>query len=326
MDEGEGAYMDRPTTPYRLLRSPKPTTLPKNLPVRTIPLHLTGDMERYIWSINGKTAAEDGIITVRRGEVLRLELINDTMMHHPIHLHGHFFRVLNEQGAWSPLKHTVDLPPMGRQIIEFEANESGDWMFHCHILYHMMAGMARVFSYDDQGAGHVVNLGEHAMDVWTAFGTAALESHMSDGMLTLRNPRNDLSFSWEAGWQDVDDFEYEADVVYDRYLGPNFNAFIGARLTNLDDSENRAILGVNYRLPLMAWATLLVDSEGDARVTLAKHLQVTNRLNVFGKVEYDTGTQWEWTAGAEYTLSKPFSIIAQYHSDYGMGGGLTVRF
>ena len=326
MDEGEGARKDRPTTPYALLRSPKPTTLPKNLPRRTLPLRLTGDMERYIWSINGKTIAEDGIITVHRGEVLRLELINDTMMHHPIHLHGHFFRVLNEQGAWSPLKHTVDLPPMGRRTIEFEANESGDWMMHCHILYHMMAGMARVFSYDDQGADHVVKLGEHAMEGWTAFGAATLQSHMSDGLLTLRNPRNDIDLSWETGWQNVDDFEYEADLAYDRYLGPNFNVFAGARLTNIEDTEDRAILGVNYRLPLMAWASAMIDSEGDGRFTLSKNLQLTSRLVIFGRVQYDTGTQWEWTTGAEYTLNKPLSIIAQYHSDYGMGAGLTVRF
>lgn len=326
LDEGEGTRKDRPTVPYPLLRSTKPTTLPKHLPVRTLPLRLTGDMERYVWSINGKTIAQDGIITVHRGEVLRLELINDTMMHHPIHLHGHFFRVLGRQGAWSPLKHTVDVPPMGRRTIEFEANESGDWMMHCHILYHMMAGMARIFSYDDQGADHVVNLGEHACESWTAFGTATAQSHMSEGILTLRHPRFDVSASWEMGWQDVDKFEYETDLVYDRYLGPNLNAFAGARLTNIADTTNRAIAGINYRLPLMIWATAQLDSEGDARFTLGKNFQITGRLDVFARVQYDTRTRWEWTAGAEYVLAKPLSLITQYHSDYGIGAGFTIRF
>ena len=58
------------------------------------------------------------------------------MMHHPMHLHGHFFRVLNKNGEYSPLKHTVDVAPMQKTVIEFDANEYGDWFFHCHILYH----------------------------------------------------------------------------------------------------------------------------------------------------------------------------------------------
>ena len=73
------------------------------------------------------------------------DLINDTMMHHPLHLHGHFFRVLDDRAlADAPLKHTIDVPPMGKRTIEFEANESGDWLFHCHLLYHMHAGMMQV--------------------------------------------------------------------------------------------------------------------------------------------------------------------------------------
>lgn len=326
LDEGEGPHKDRPTPPYPLLRSTRRTALPAHLPVRTLPLRLTGDMERYTWSINGRTIAQDGIITVHRGEVLRLELTNDTMMHHPIHLHGHFFRVLNGQGARSPLKHTVDLPPMGRRTIEFEADESGDWMMHCHVLYHMMAGMARVFSYDDQGADHLVKLGEHAMEMWTTFGTAAVESHMSEGSLVVRHPRQEFIASWETGWDHVDAFEYETDLVYDRYFGPNFNAFAGARLTNIADTADRAVAGISCRLPLMAWATAQIDSEGDARFTLAKHLQLTPRLDIFARVQYDTRTQWEWTAGLERVLAKPLSIIAQYHSDYGVGAGFTIRF
>ena len=82
--------MDRPAAPYAKLRSPAATTISKSAPRRTLELRLTGDMERYIWTINGKTAREDGVIKITRGEVLRMELINDTMMHHPMHLHGHF--------------------------------------------------------------------------------------------------------------------------------------------------------------------------------------------------------------------------------------------
>jgi Multicopper oxidase len=279
-----------------------------------------------VWSLDGKTMAEDAIVPLRRGEVFRLELVNDTMMHHPIHLHGHFFRVLNGQGARSPLKHTVDIPPMGRRTLEFEANETGDWMFHCHILYHMMSGMARVFSYQEPGAEHQPHLGEHSHDPWYFWGAASIQSHMSDGLLTLRNTRNDLLLGWEAGWENVEKTRYEVDAVYQRYFNADFQAFLGARLTNDDDAEDRAIIGFNYRLPLIVWANVSLDSEGDARITLAKRFQLTSRLGAFGRVEYDTNTEWEWSAGAEFTLNKPVSLIAQYHSDYGFGAGLSIRF
>lgn len=338
----------RPGTPYLLLRAPQDTTLPRSAPVRKMEMHLTGDMTRYVWSFNGKTVSEESIVPLREGEVLQLELINDTMMHHPIHLHGHFFRVLNRQGERSPLKHTLDIPPMGRRTIEFYANEPGDWMFHCHILYHMMAGMTRIFSYQpiatpaprspmlahqpdsevrvDSSHGHTPHLGEHEHDLWHFFGTGTLQSHMSDGTLVLMNPRNDLLVNWEIGWANIDDTRYEVDAVYQRYFNPNFQAFVGARLTNDGDAENRAIIGVNYRLPLLIWANLSLDSEGDARLSLAKEFQLTSRLSIFGRVEYDTNTEWEWTAGAEYILKKPLSLITQYHSDYGFGAGISIRF
>lgn len=329
---------ERPAAPYPLLRALKPTTLPKNLPARVISLRLTGDMERYIWSFNGKTMPEDAVIPIRQGEAVRLEFVNDTMMHHPLHLHGHFFRVINNHGAYSPLKHTVDVPPMGRRVIEFEANEHGDWLFHCHLLYHMMNGMGRVFSYGaaenaaggahSQSEGHVVNAGEHAHNPWSLWGDATLQSHMTEGALDLRRGRDDLLLLWEAGWQHTEDdrFEFEADLVYERYVNPNLRLFGGARLTNEDNAENRGVLGARWRLPYMVWSELSIDSEGDARASLAKELRITPRLGVFAALEYDTGSQWEWSAGAEYRLSKPLSAVAQYHSEYGFGGGVRLRF
>jgi FtsP/CotA-like multicopper oxidase with cupredoxin domain len=227
MDDMDSSAMkmeaERPLSPYAKLRALKSTALPASLPRRSIELRLTGDMERYIWSFNGKTMAEDGVIKIKRGEVLRLELINDTMMHHPIHLHGHFFRVVEGQGNAAPLKHTVDVPPMGKRTIEFEANESGDWLFHCHLLYHMHSGMARVFSYEEQGPDHQPQLGEHARDPLYFMIDGSLQNHMSMGMITLMNSRNDWFAMWDAGFHDEpamiggmhddgDDIEYEIDL------------------------------------------------------------------------------------------------------------------
>ena len=322
---------ERPLSPYSKLRALKSTALPASLPRRGIELRLTGDMERYIWSFNGKTMAEDGVIKIKRGEVLRLELFNDTMMHHPIHLHGHFFRVLEGKGNAAPLKHTVNVPPMGKRTIEFEANESGDWLFHCHLLYHMHSGMARVFSYEEQGPDHQPQLGEHAHDPLYFMIDGSLQNHMSMGMVTLMNSRNDWFASWDTGFHhntgmDEHEVEYEVDLGWKRYFNPNFSTVLGWRFTNLEDEEDRAFAGIEYRLPYLIDSSLQLDSEGDLRVGLGKSLQITDRLGIFGDIQYDTGSEWEWTLGADYLLTKQFSLISQYHSDHGFGGGFRFRF
>jgi hypothetical protein len=92
------------------------------------------------------------------------------------------------------------------------------------------------------------------------------------------------------------------------------------------DAKDRGLIGINYRLPLMAWLNVSLDTEGDARFTLAKRFQLTPRLGVWGDVFYDTGTRWEWSAGADYTLTRHASLTASYHSDYGLGAGVLIRF
>ncbi len=139
----------RPWPPYAKLRATRSTALPTDRPVREIRLTLDGDMERYVWFLNNKPLSESDSIRIREGEVVRFIMINRTMMHHPMHLHGHFFRVINGQGDYAPLKHTVDVAPMSTTVIEFHANEVGDWFFHCHLLYHMKSGMTRVVHYED---------------------------------------------------------------------------------------------------------------------------------------------------------------------------------
>ncbi len=351
------AEPERPLPPYAKLRALGSTTFPSSLPRRSIEMRLTGDMERYIWSFNGKTFAQDGVVPIKKGEVIRLEFINDTMMHHPIHLHGHFFRVLSGQGNDAPLKHTIDVPPMGKRTVEFQADNYGDWLLHCHLLYHMHAGMTRIFSYQDkdwtpptQGklkpgtdvictdgccvpasqktagmpAGHTPHAGGHDHDPLFLFVDGSLQSHMSEGQLTLMNSYNDFFASWDTGWRD--DFEYEADLGWKRYFNPNFSTVLGWRFTNHEDDENRAFAGIEYRLPYLIDSSVQIDSEGALRLGLGKSLQVTDRLNVFADVQYDTHSNWEWTTGATWMLNKQFSLITQYHSDFGFGGGLQFRF
>jgi len=113
-------------------------------PSREIQVHLTGNMERYMWSMDGKTMSDaHEPIPMRTGERVRVTLVNDTMMAHPIHLHGHFFELVTGHGDHSPRKHTVNVAPGGKVSWDVTA-APGDWAFHCHMFFHMLAGMMRV--------------------------------------------------------------------------------------------------------------------------------------------------------------------------------------
>jgi CopA family copper-resistance protein len=114
-------------------------------PGRSIDIHLTGNMERYMWSFDGvKMSDAREPIAFTKGERVRVNLINDTMMGHPIHLHGHFFELVTGHGDHAPRKHTVLVQPGGIATFDLTADAEGDWAFHCHMLYHMHAGMMRV--------------------------------------------------------------------------------------------------------------------------------------------------------------------------------------
>ena len=118
-------------------------------PDREIELHLTGNMERFMWSIDGVKASDARPIAVRHGERIRLTLVNDTMMNHPMHLHGMWMELENGHGERIPRVHTVNVKPAERLSLLFTADAPGPWAFHCHFLFHMEAGMFRVVRVSD---------------------------------------------------------------------------------------------------------------------------------------------------------------------------------
>lgn len=347
-EEALAAESDRPLPPYKRLKATTPTTLPAEAPLREVTLKLTGDMMRYLWSIDGKPIDEQSTIPVKRGEVFRLTLVNNTMMHHPMHLHGHFFRLLMPDAvdpAYAPLKHTVDVPPMSRRVIEFYANEDRDWLFHCHLLFHMKAGMARVVSYPAGKEMNVAsaqpapgtampagrpayrpNLGEHAMPHTYAWLDGNVQSHMSSGMGTVQRGRNNLNLMWKTGWERVERREYEIEATVSHYFNPRWTAFAGYRLTNMMDGRDGVIAGASYRLLYFVDVTTTLHSSGEARLSLGKQLQLTTRLGLTARVEYDTAEEFSWSGALSYTLSKRFSLIGSYDSDYGPGAGVGFRF
>jgi CopA family copper-resistance protein len=127
---------------YADLRSREPRN-DVNKPGREIVLHLTGNMERFMWSFDGKGFAEAAPIYLRFGERVRFTLVNDTMMNHPIHLHGLWSELVNGSGAYQPRKHVINVKPAERISFDVNADAPGEWPLHCHLLYHMEAGMFR---------------------------------------------------------------------------------------------------------------------------------------------------------------------------------------
>ena len=119
-------------------------------PGRTIQLHLTGHMERYIWSFNGIQFSHSVPIALRYGERVRFLLVNDTMMDHPIHLHGMWSDLEDEKGNFQVRKHTIRIPPGTKRSYRVRADALGRWAYHCHLLYHMHAGMFREVRVDTE--------------------------------------------------------------------------------------------------------------------------------------------------------------------------------
>jgi CopA family copper-resistance protein len=139
---GEGFPAGRRVLSYADLRATRPGSDPRP-PTHEITLHLTGNMERFIWGFDGKKFSEAGPIELKHGDRVRFVLINDTMMEHPIHLHGLWSEIENGHGEFRPYKHTINVKPGERLSYLVTADEPGRWAYHCHLLYHMETGMFR---------------------------------------------------------------------------------------------------------------------------------------------------------------------------------------
>jgi CopA family copper-resistance protein len=335
---------------YDYLKSPEKTVFADDKPVKDVLLNLTGNMWRYIWSMNGVPLSEADQIKIKDGEVTRITLNNLTMMHHPMHLHGHFFRVINENGDYSPLKHTVNVPPMQKVVIEFDGNEYGDWFFHCHVLYHMMSGMARIYSYDSirdprMKPFPLKELTEEGERFYT-WGALDAASHMTELNVVSSNTYNQLNLTGEYGWNE--NFEFE--VSYERYLYDYLSVFVGVNAENeIKNSYEKAstvgIAGIRFLTPYLFSLDARIDNQLRPEIRIGREIMVFRRTVVFGNYEYQMDFGWvndlekedgkrtldyisetTWSAGVEYFLSRNISIMVSYDNRFGLGGGLTSRF
>lgn len=329
---------------YDFLKAKESTTYNADLPVNDILLNLTGNMQRYIWSMNGVPLSETDKIKIKGGEVTRITLNNLTMMHHPMHLHGHYFRVINENGEKSPLKHTVNVPPMQKVVIEFYNEEYGDWFFHCHILYHMMGGMARVFSYDTPRDVRMKDFPVQKLvdetDHYYAWGAARLGSNFNELFLVSSNIRNEFGVRAEFDY----DQNAEVEFNYNRYLNDWVRVYAGVNTeTSIPDSYDRfntvGLIGVKYFTPYRFNMDVSMDHQLRPRIRLDRELLLFPRIFLEGEYEFRADFGWvndlgnssyesetQWLVGASYILSRNFSIQANYNNRYGWGGGLLARF
>ena len=344
MDGTKGMGMNAEYT-YNYLKSPEKTAFKKDAPVKEILLNLTGNMNRYIWSMNGVPLAETDHINIKEAEITRITFNNMTMMHHPMHLHGHFFRVINKNGEYSPLKHTVNVPPMEEITIEFYGNEYGDWLLHCHVLYHMMNGMTRIFSYDTprnpRMADYPVSKLVGETNRYYSWGMLDAASHMTELNLISSNIRNQFNLSAEYGWNK----NIEAEITYERYLHDYLRVFGGVNFENglednLDKISTTAVVGVRYLTPYLFNLDVRIDHKLRPQIRLGREIMILPRTMLFGNFEYQADFGWVnklpigdnlekeivWNTGLEYMLSRNFSILGSYDNRFGAGGGISLRF
>ncbi|EDM34548.1 Copper-resistance protein CopA [Pedobacter sp. BAL39] len=337
---------DMVTLNYNMLRDPKITTLPKG-PWKELKFDLTGNMNRYVWTLDNKTVSESDKILIKKGENVRIIMFNNSMMRHPMHLHGHDFRVVNGQGENAPMKNVLDIMPMERDTIEFAASENGgDWFFHCHILYHMMSGMGRVFSYENSPPNPELPDPKLAWKKLSAddrkyhpMASIGLESNGSDGELMFSNTRYRLSTEWRVGLKS--EHGIESETYFGRYIGKmqwlmpfvgfdyHYNRMNNERENNLfgqlSNQKNRkaAVIGAQFILPMLVTAEARLDSKGKLRFQLGREdVPLTSRL----RFNFMANTDKEYMAGFRYIVTKYFSFSTHYDSDMGYGAGLTITY
>jgi CopA family copper-resistance protein len=319
---------------YDMLKAKASTEIDSKQPLRTFQLYLTGSMLRYVWSINNKTLSEQDILAIKKGEKVRFVMHNTTMMEHPMHLHGHFFRVINAQGEHSPLKHTVSIEPMKTVTIEFDANEEKDWFFHCHILYHMNAGMARVVRYQGsaitpeiaqyRGTNPIIKESNHPF-FWAS---TAVQSQANYGMFNVSNVR----YSFNSDWRFSYDGRYEVTPRLERYLDNRFylSGYVGAEFKNdtkggafVKNDKQNAFIGLRYLLPLFIQTDLRLSQKGKLRFEIGRaDIPISNRVRLGGSWNTDK----EYRINTTYILGKNLGISGNYDSDYGWGAGLRIMY
>ncbi|MHA7821929.1 multicopper oxidase domain-containing protein [Chryseobacterium arthrosphaerae] len=342
---------------YNILKSPEKTILPTES-VRNMKFTLEGNMNHYLWTLDNKTVTETDKILIKKGEILRIKLYNNSMMRHPMHLHGHDFRLINSKGEYSPLKNVVDIMPMETVTIEFAANQDGDWFFHCHILYHMMAGMGRIFSYENSKPNPQLPnrklawknfLKDNKMVSSMAMLDVASNKIHAETM-TMFGPRWANLNEFHSNWN-FDHFEGSAKVG--RFLGKFQWAlpYAGVRVQKNHEimerqmaedmgrdfhgkktwfgqqkaSKNKLafMVGMQYVLPMLITAAASIDQNGKVLLELSREdIPLSRRL----RGNFTVNSDGEFSTGIRYIVQKWLSLSGNYDNEMGWGAGVTLTY
>lgn len=336
------------TLNYAMLKSPEKTTLPTNTPVKELRFELTGNMNRYVWSMDNRVVSETDKILINKGENVRMIIYNGSMMRHPMHLHGHDFRALNGQGEYAPMKNIIDIMPMETDTLEFNANMEGNWYFHCHILYHMMSGMGRIFSYQNQAPNPLISNPKYAKRklyaddrMFHIMAENDFATNGNDGMLMIQNTRWSMGTEWRLGYNDMHGYETETHIG--RYIGRMqwFMPFIGFdwrhrhagpmnyiernifKQYNTKDNRVQMSLGFNYVLPMLTSFQAEIFGTGYVRLQLMREdIPLSRRLRGSFMINSDK----EYMAGMKYIMTRNSAINVHYDSDMGTGLGLVLSY
>jgi len=341
------ALSDIVTLNYSMLKSLHNTSLPKEAPTKVIKFELSGNMNRYVWSMDNKVVSESDKILIKKGENVKMIIYNGSMMRHPMHLHGHDFRVLNGQGDNAPLKNIIDIMPMETDTLEFNANMEGDWFFHCHILYHMMSGMGRVFTYQNQATNPLIpnpKLAQRKLfgedRKFHAMAENDFASNGNDGMAMMQNTRWSIGSEWRLGYNNMHGYESETHIG--RYIGKMqwLMPFIGFDWRyrkmemgeseknlfgqiNTKDERRQISIGVAYVLPMLITFQTEVYQDGNLRLQLMREdIPLSKRL----RGEFMVNTDKEFMVGARYIFNKNMGLRTHYDSDMGYGIGLYLNY
>ncbi|REC45343.1 multicopper oxidase domain-containing protein [Chryseobacterium pennipullorum] len=342
---------------YNILKSPEKTILPTDS-IREMKFTLEGNMNHYLWTLDNKTVTETDKILVKKGEVLRIKMYNNSMMRHPMHLHGHDFRLINSKGEYSPLKNVVDIMPMETVTIEFAANQDGDWFFHCHILYHMMAGMGRIFSYENSKPNPQLPNRKLA---WKNF---LKDNKMVSSMAMLEVASNKIHAEtmtmFGPRWANLNEFHsnwnfdhFDGSVKVGRFLGKFQWAlpYAGFRVQKNHEIMERQmtedmgmdfhgkktwfgqqkasksryafILGMQYVLPMLITADASVDQNGKVLLELSREdIPLSRRL----RGNFSVNSDGEFSTGVRYIVQKWLSLSGNYDNEMGWGAGVTLTY
>jgi hypothetical protein len=258
---------------------------------------------------------------------------------------------LNGQGDYAPLKNVIDVMPMETDTIEFAGNKTGNWFFHCHILFHMMAGMGRVFTYENSpvnpelpDVAKAYSMFKKDNIMYHFMAKVGLESNGSDGEAMISSNRYALLQMGHLGLSSH--HGYESETNFGRYLGKmqwwfpyigfdyHYKKIEGIKTEQSDynnlfgqisDKNDRKtfVVGLQYTLPMLLVADARIDGNGKFRFQLGREdVPITNRT----RLNFMWNTDKEYAVGLRYILTKWFSISTHYDSDMGYGAGLTLTY